>query len=129
MRLAYLLPLLLFACTTTRQLSEERHQEQHRREKMSELRDSTLVYRQDSTFILVKGDSVFVDRWHVRYTDRVLVRVDSFLRFDSVYVDTYQEVVREPSRWDVFWQMLGKILALIAFLLLVGLLLMWKFRK
>lgn len=44
------------------------------------LRDS--IYLHDSVYVRDRGDSVFVDRWHTQYIDRL--RVDSFLRTDTI---------------------------------------------
>lgn len=44
------------------------------------LRDS--IYLHDSVYVRDRGDSVFVDRWHTRYIDRL--RVDSFFRTDTI---------------------------------------------
>lgn len=44
------------------------------------LKDS--IYLHDSVYIRDRGDSIFVDRWHTRYIDRL--RVDSFLRIDTI---------------------------------------------
>lgn len=44
------------------------------------LRDSIYLY--DSVHVRDGGDSVFIDRWHTRYIDRL--RVDSFVRTDTI---------------------------------------------
>ena len=50
----------------------------------SRVRDS--VYLHDSTYIRSVGDTVFVDRWHTRWRERV--------RLDTVYVSKVDSVVK-----------------------------------
>jgi hypothetical protein len=48
-------------------------------------RDSIYFYLSDSIYIREKGDTVYIDRRHTEYRDRI--RVDTVAVRDSVYVD------------------------------------------
>lgn len=109
-----LLILLAAGCAPTRELHSEQQREARAATDVRERRDSVRIYSRDSVLMLVKGDTVLVDRWHVRYRDRIVVRVDSFTRIDSVLSEVRVTEVVQPSRWQVFWAQFGKIaLALI----------------
>ena len=82
------------------------------------LRDS--IYLHDSVYVRGRGDSVFVDRWHTRYIDRL--RVDSFLRTDTIWEPYPVEkvVYVNKTAWyqDVLiWIGLGALAVLIGWLI------------
>lgn len=81
------------------------------------LRDS--VYVHDSTYIREKGDSVLIDRWHTLY--REVLKVDSFLRTDSIQVPYPVDKIVEVNKLYWFQKMLiwigvGAIMALMLWL-------------
>jgi hypothetical protein len=121
-----LLAALAAGCVPTRGLRQEHSREAHATNDVRERRDSIHIYNSDSVFMLVKGDTVFVDRWRIRYRNQLTVRIDSFIRVDSVMTEVRVTEVVQPSRWQVFWGQLGKILlALIAVYVLFKLILKW----
>ena len=69
----------------------------------SRVRDS--VYLHDSTYIRNVGDTVFVDRWHTRWRERV--------RLDTVYVSKVDSVVKpyvvEKEKAVVRWRWVGAL--------------------
>lgn len=69
--------LWLVGCTKTVYIPQETVRTEYQDRY---LRDS--IYLHDSVYVRDRGDSVFVDRWHTRYIDRL--RVDSFLRTDTI---------------------------------------------
>lgn len=71
------LALWLVGCTKTVYIPQETVRTEYQDRY---LRDS--IYLHDSVYVRDRGDSVFVDRWHTRYIDRL--RVDSFLRTDTI---------------------------------------------
>ena len=104
-----LLAALSAGCASTRELHSEQQHDQHTTTAVREAHDSVYIYSRDSVFMLVRGDTVVVDRWHVRYRDRLVVRVDSVTRVDSVFSEVRITEVVQPSRWQVFWAQFGKI--------------------
>lgn len=82
------------------------------------LRDS--IYLRDSVYVRDRGDSIFVDRWHTQYIDRL--RVDSFLRTDTIREPYPVEkiVYVNKTAWyqDVLiWIGLGALAVLIGWLI------------
>ena len=61
-------------------------------------RDS--VHVKDSIMVLMRGDTVFTDRWHTIYKDRIVdrVKVDSFIRTDSVQIP--YPVEKSLTKWQ-----------------------------
>lgn len=62
-----------------------------------EVRDS--IYMHDSIYLAVKGDTVFLEKWHTRYVGKV--RGDTLMKCDSVPVP--YEVVKEKIRNELNW--------------------------
>lgn len=72
--------------------------------------DSIYIYQHDSVFIKDKGDTVFVERWSVRYKD-VLKEVHDTIYFTDIKVDTiteYQETIKEVQKPLNAWQRFQK---------------------
>lgn len=120
-----LLALSLANCRTIKRLEQSDKQEAHSEQRASLHRDSIYIERKDSIFILIKGDSVFIDRWHLLYKYRDVIRCDTFIKRDSVRVDVYIRETEELSKWQIFWMQFGKIAAG----LLVLLILFFAFRR
>jgi uncharacterized lipoprotein YajG len=91
--------------------------------------DSVYIYRRDSIYIRERGDTVFVDRWHVHTAYRDRVRTDTLHVRDSVrvVVDNVIERVQGQSSWASFERWCGRILMLLLLLTSVYLFLKWKF--
>jgi len=53
----------------------------------------------DSIYIHAKGDSFFVERWHTKYVDRIVLRTDTMWRDSIVTIrkETTKEVVKVPK--------------------------------
>ncbi len=72
--------------------------------------DSIYIYQHDSVFIKDNGDTVFVERWSVRYKD-VLKEVHDTIYFTDIKVDTiteYQETIKEVQKPLNAWQRFQK---------------------
>jgi len=75
--------------------------------------DSVYIYNRDSIFIKEKGDTVFLERWSIRYRDKVVK--------DTVQVSSTKEVpveVKVPTRYipSWVWYLVGfNVLALLLF--------------
>ena len=80
-------------------------------------RDS--VHVKDSILIFTKGDSVFTDRWHVIYKDRLkeVLRTDTVFRTDSVQVP--YPVEKQLSKWQKLKMDVGGILIVLCIILIV----------
>ena len=89
----------MVGCRTTRQTTSETAAV-HNRENFAFRADSIYVEKFDSIFTLVKGDSVFVDRWRIEYKYRVQQVTDSVIIRDSIYFNNEVVVEKQPSFWD-----------------------------
>ena len=58
------------------------------------------VFCHDSVYIHSKGDTVWYEKWHTRYIDRVeyKVRTDSFIKTDSIQVP--YPVEKKLTKWQ-----------------------------
>ena len=92
------------------------------------LRDSVYIDREK--IVKERGDTVYVTERVLEYRDRWRdrVKVDTLYKEREVVRTEYVE--REPRKWEVFWQQLGKIFAgVLALALLVFVLRRFVFRK
>jgi len=75
----------------------------------------------DSIYIRERGDTVFADRWHTKYVEKL--RVDSFCKIDSVQmpypVEVQVKVEKKVSRWQNFKMETGGISLGILFVALI----------
>jgi len=60
------------------------------------------IYIKDSTYIRERGDTIFSDRWHTKYVEKL--RVDSFCKIDSVQVPYPVEVQVKVEKKLSWWQ-------------------------
>lgn len=90
--------LAVVSCTTTRYV--DRPYEVKSTEYVNKyVRDS--VYLHDSTSWKQVNDTIFIEKWHTRYRDKL--RVDTLLKMDSVPVP-YEVIVKEITNELNFWQ-------------------------
>jgi hypothetical protein len=92
--------------------------------------DSVYVYSRDSIYIRERGDTVYVDRWHVQTAYRDRLRTDTLRVVDSVrvVVDNVIERVQGQSSWASFERWCGRILIGLLFLIGVYFVLKWKLK-
>jgi hypothetical protein len=92
--------------------------------------DSIFLYQRDSIYIRERGDTIFIDRWHVQTAYRDRLRTDTLHVTDSVrvVVDNVIERVQGQSSWAAFERWCGRILIGLLFLIGVYLVLKWKLK-
>ena len=76
--------------------------------------DSITIYAKDSVFIKQAGDTVFVDKWHIRYRD--VSRTDTVVSVKEVEKPVIQQVevaTRYIPRW-VWWLVAANCLLVVA---------------
>ena len=64
-------------------------------------RDS--IYVRDSVFVLVKGDTVFRDKYHIVYRDRLMHDTVNISQTDSIAVPYPVEVVKNKVPGIMWW--------------------------
>ena len=74
----------------------------------------------DSVYIHSKGDTVWFEKWHTKYVDKIVLRTDTCWR-DSVvteYKETTKEVVKVPKiyKYSLIFSILVIIFAIIKLL-------------
>lgn len=71
-------------------------------------KDSVLV--KDSVFIHSKGDTVWFEKWHTKYKDRVVyqTQIDTLIKTDSIQVP--YPVEKKLTKWQTFCLDYGKIM-------------------
>lgn len=117
--ISILIMLAFASCSTTKQMVTDNRAENHSEREVIKRRDSIYLYEHDSIFMLVKGDTVFIEKYHTLYKYRDLLRVDTVTKTDSISVNKEVVKIVEPSKWQVFWQMFGKISASVLILALI----------
>lgn len=130
---ALLVLFLLGGCRTAKQITNEVNNEKITEKEVVEKRDSIFVYQYDSVFFTIreKGDTVIIQKesWKTKYEYRDVLKIDTLIKIDSVLIST--EVVKtiEPTKWQIFWQQFGKILAIIIILFAAFQIVIKKFFK
>lgn len=74
--------LLLCSCATKYVTVPEYHTEY----RTNTVRDSIYFEKHDSVMMKVKGDTVTVEHWKIRYRDRFVEVTDTFIKTDSIRV-------------------------------------------
>lgn len=90
---------LLSSCTTTKYVPVETVRTEYITKHDSVLlKDS--VFLHDSVYIHAKGDTVWYEKWHVQYQDRIkeVVKTDTVIKNDSIQVP--YPVERKLSTWE-----------------------------
>ena len=93
------LGLAVLGCTGTRYVAvPEVHTEVQTREVHDTL--LSMQWRTDSVVVMMKGDTVYHERWRVLYRDRwkTSARTDTLVRVDSVRVP--MPVERQLTKWE-----------------------------
>lgn len=111
----FLLVLLFASCKSIELVPVEHISVQTEyRDRVVERRDSILV--QDSIFVHQKGDTIYHDRWHIRYRERVRADTIQIVRKDSIVVPEIVEVERKASWIETLTMRLTVLLLVLAFL-------------
>lgn len=118
--------LLFFtSCGSSRSLARDETLRIEYRDRLREARDS--IYRHDSVYMYTSGDTVYRDRWHYRYRDRILRDTVYQQKIDSVYVETQ---VRKASSIASLWTILQLISGVLVLAVLLALIIkfarLWK---
>ena len=98
---ALLLLTAMGSCTTTKYVPViERHTDtlihtQHHRDS---------IYVHDSTYVCERGDTLYIERWHTAWCDRVRTDTVRVSHTDSVPVPYKVEVVKEVPAPLTWWQ-------------------------
>jgi len=126
--------LLFASCKTTKIATTTNHERTERSAEVSKTMDSVFIYRHDSVFVKVSGDTVFFERFKTYYRDRI--KTDTLIKTDSVYIDKSITIEKEKivekqlSKFqqfqiDAFWWFVTAILLYIIFRLLKRKLTKW----
>lgn len=115
----------LVSCTTTKYVEVPVvHTDTLYKSKVE--RDS--IYLHDSTYIKETGDTVWVEKWHTRWRERMLTDTIYRSKVDSVAVPypVEVEVERKLTAWQTLRMRLGEtLLGLLAVLLVYGAFRLW----
>lgn len=90
---------MMSSCTTTKYVPVETVRTEYITKHDSVLlKDS--VFLHDSVYIHAKGDTVWYEKWHVQYQDRIkeVVKTDTVIKNDSIQVP--YPVERKLSTWE-----------------------------
>lgn len=101
-RLIYLFTAvaLLTGCKT-----RERIVEHVRTDTLIQLRhERDSIYLHDSTYVRERGDTLYIERWHTAWRDRVRTDTVRVSHTDSVPVPYAVEIIKEVERPLTWWQ-------------------------
>lgn len=99
-----IIPLLFIGCKTIEYVPVEKVKIEYR-DKIE--KDS--IYINDSIYIHEKGDTVYFEKWHTKYIEKL--RVDSIIKIDSIAVpypvEKIVKVEKSLSKWQKLRMNLG----------------------
>lgn len=90
-------------------------------------KDSIVYY--DSVYIHSKEDTVWYEKWHTRYKDRVVMKlvVDSFIKNDTIKVP--YPVERKLTKWEKFTNEIKDISLCICLFVIIMFIINWLIKK
>lgn len=121
-----LVSLLLSGCQTIKYVPVEVVEKEYITKTDTFIQKDSIVFH-DSVYIHSKGDTVWYEKWHTKYKDRIVTRivVDSFIKRDSVSVPYMVE--KNLTRWQkmkmdfgggAIFALIGMIIAMIIVIIL-----------
>lgn len=117
MMVAFALIVILFfsSCATRTQIEYRDRIVDHYITKVE--KDTVIEKMHDSVYIHSKGDTVWFEKWHTKYVDKIVLRHDTCWR-DSVvteYKESVKEVVKIPKifKYSLIFSILVIIFAII----------------
>ena len=121
----------LASCTTTKYVPVEVVKTEYKTRTDSFIQTDS-IFVKDSVFIHSKGDTVWMEKWHTKYVDRVrdVVHTDSFIKRDSIPVP--YPVERKLSRWEqtkIDWGGEAIVATIVVLFILVVSIVRWLRRK
>ncbi len=99
------------SCRSSRP-AESRHEVQNINQHYQQLRERDTIHIHDSVLIQQRHDTVFVDRWHTAWRERMVCRTDTIVDVQEVIVEKTVEKRAVPS-WC--WWLLGVNVVGVAF--------------
>ena len=89
----------LTSCTTTKYVPVETVRTEYVYKTDSFIQKDS-IFLKDSVYIHQKGDTVWFEKWHTQYIDKVreVVRVDSFIKYDSIQVP--YPIEKKLTKWQ-----------------------------
>ena len=99
MVLAIILGVLFGSCSSVKYVPVVEHHTEYVTKTDSFIKKDSIFYH-DSIYIHAIGDTVWYEKWHTKYIDKVreVVRTDSFIKRDSVPVP--YPVERKLTKWE-----------------------------
>lgn len=122
--------MLLASCKSVQYIPVEKVRTEYKTKTDTFIqKDSVLV--KDSVFIHSKNDTVWYEKWHTKYLDRVVekIKTDTVIKVDSIQVP--YPVERQLNKWESFCLEYGKVTTgmSIALVLLGILWLIWLIKR
>ena len=77
--------MLLPACSAVRSSTESNHT------RLSNTIQRDSIYLHDSIFVRIRADTVYLEKWHMRYKDRLVTKTDTV-----TLTETKTETVEKP---------------------------------
>ena len=85
------------------------------------------IYKHDSTFVLVKGDTVYIDRTHTKYRYKLIHDTTSVVKEIPVEVTTTEiKEVEKPLKW---WKTGFIFVGVVSLVVLIGYIVVKLIRK
>lgn len=68
------------------------------------IHDSVYVYKSDSIIVKQKGDTLFIDRYHNIFSDKIKIRVDTFYKDKIKYINKSEKSIEYIEKKLKWWQ-------------------------
>jgi hypothetical protein len=85
------------------------------------------IYKHDSTFVLVKGDTIYCDRWHTEY--KYKFKTDTVREVKEVPVEVITTEIKKVERSLNWWQKAIMAFGQLAIVAVVVILVRWFIKR
>ena len=116
--LIIVISLILSSCKSIKYVPVETVRTEYVTKTDTFIQKDSVVFR-DSVYIHAKGDTVWYEKWHTKYKDRIVTQVvvDSFIKTDTIQVPYYVE--KELTWWQEFKIKTGDIAMALCLLIIL----------
>lgn len=90
------------------------------------------IFIKDSVFIHSKGDTIWYEKWHTQFKDRIVFETlrDTVIKVDSVQVPV--PIERKPTKWEQICMDYGKLMmggTIVTVIMIIVIVIWWIRRK
>lgn len=119
--------MVMASCRTTKDITTEKEYIYKTDTLYKSLLVQDSIYVRDSIVLREKGDTVFSEKWHVKYIERLRTDTLYKVKTDSIYLDKVVVKEKQMTRMERVWMFMKDVGLVIMVLAVIAL--VWFIRK